>query len=61
VYIGTIEFKTENGYFRARSKVDRTNEFIGTMIKFLQEHGGEVEITEENTGKALIVRNEEVR
>ena len=62
VYIGTLRFEMEtDGYLRAKSKVNRTNEFIGTMIKFLQEHGGEVEITEENTGKKFIVKLEEMR
>ena len=60
VYIGTLRFEMENGYFRAKSKVDRTSEFLGAMIELLKLHGGKITVVEDDTGKKFIVRIEEV-
>jgi len=51
VYIGTLE--VNNDLLVAKSKVDRTNEFIDTMV------GGEVEITEHDSKKYCIKLEED--
>lgn len=62
VYIGTLRFEMEtDGYLRAKSKVDRTSEFLGAMIELLKLHGGRITVVEDDTGKKFIVRIEEVR
>jgi len=60
VYIGTIGTgRVVEGLFHANRKVEITNEFIDTMIRFLQEHAGEVVITEQNTQKQYRIKLEE--
>jgi len=58
VYIGTG--RVIDGLFHANKKVERTNEFIDAMIRFLQEYGGEVVITEQTSQKKYCIKLEEV-
>jgi len=60
IHIGVspLSFKVYIGYgkvvddvFIADEKIDRTNEFVSTMLRFLQSYGGEIEITERFTEK----------
>jgi len=59
VFIGKVK-RTRNGISEFEDKIDRTSEFLGIMVDYLKENGGEVEIWVNGKPK-YVVKLEEIK